>query len=131
MVTTHYVGTVEIVINQRKARGDLPLIHIKPRFVEGYIIPSECSFQTSSGENRHSRQLMAATRQQFCRDTVNTFGHDDQNFQWSRAYSYYSSPSAQKEVRRWSLGAPRDIFQAKEFQGNPPAQTTPLRLFVL
>jgi hypothetical protein len=47
MLTTHHAGTVKIVINERKARGDLPLIHIKPRFAEGYIIPSECSFQTS------------------------------------------------------------------------------------
>ena len=51
MVTTLYAGTVEIVINQRKDRGDIPLIHIKIRFAEGYIIPFECSFQTSSGEN--------------------------------------------------------------------------------
>jgi hypothetical protein len=28
------------------------LIHIKPRFAEGYIIPPQFSFQTSSGENR-------------------------------------------------------------------------------
>jgi hypothetical protein len=76
MVTTHYARTVEIVINQRKARGDLPLLHIKPRFVEGYIIPLDFSFQTSSGENKCSHQLMAATRQQLCPDTLNTFGHD-------------------------------------------------------
>ena len=61
---------------------------------------------------------MAAVRHQFCRDTINTFGHDDQNFHCSREYSYYSSPSTQEKKRRWSLGAPRDIFQAKEFQGN-------------
>jgi hypothetical protein len=52
MVTTHYARTLEIVIDQRKARGDLPLIRIKPRFVEGYIIPPQFSFQTSSGENK-------------------------------------------------------------------------------
>jgi hypothetical protein len=62
---------------------------------------------------------MAAVPQQFCPDTVNTFGHDGQRFQYSRAYSYYSSPSAQEKKKRWSLGAPRDIFQAKELQGNP------------
>jgi hypothetical protein len=65
-----------------------------------------------------SRQLMEATRQQFCGDTVNTFGHDDQNFQWSRAYSYYSSPSAQKEVI-WTSGIARagcvpEVFDCKE-----------------
>jgi hypothetical protein len=86
--------------------------------VEGYIIPSECSFQTSSGENRRSRQLMAATRQQFCGDTVNIFGREDQNFQWSRAYSYYSSPSAQNEVI-WTSGIARagcvpEVFDCKE-----------------
>jgi hypothetical protein len=54
MVTTHYKGTVEIVINHREARGDLPSIVIKPIFVEGYIIPSKCSFQTSFGENERS-----------------------------------------------------------------------------
>jgi hypothetical protein len=64
---------------------------------------------------------MEAVRQQFCPDTVNTFGHDDQNFWWSNTYYYYSSPSALKKKRRWCLGASRDIFQAKEFQGNPPA----------
>jgi hypothetical protein len=53
--TSDYTRTVEIVIDQRKARGDLPLIHIKPRFVEGYIIPSQFSFQTSSGANINSR----------------------------------------------------------------------------
>jgi hypothetical protein len=54
MVTTHYARTMEIVIDQQKARVDLPLIRIKPRFVEGYIIPSEFSFQTSSGEKGNS-----------------------------------------------------------------------------
>jgi hypothetical protein len=46
---------MEIVIDQRKARGDIPLIHFKPRFMEGYIIPSEFSFQASSGEKGNSR----------------------------------------------------------------------------
>jgi hypothetical protein len=59
----------------------------------------DCSFQILSGLKERSRQLMAATtRKQLCRDTLNIFGCEEQNFQWSRAYSYYSSPSAKKEV---------------------------------
>jgi hypothetical protein len=61
---------------------------------------------------------MAATRQQLCGDTFNIFGCKDQNFQWSRAYSYYSSPSAQKEVI-WMSGIARkgcvpEVFDCKE-----------------
>jgi hypothetical protein len=41
---------------------------------------------------------MAAARQHFCGDTLNIFGHEDQSFQWSIAYDYYSSTSAQKKV---------------------------------
>jgi hypothetical protein len=66
--------------------------------VEGYIIPSNSSFQTSSGENKRSRKLMSATQQHFCGDTVNIFGCEDQKFHWSRAYSYYSSHSDQNEL---------------------------------
>jgi hypothetical protein len=118
MLTTHHATTVEIVINERKSRGDLPFTRIGPRFVQGYIIPSNSSFQTSSGENQRSRKLMAATRQQFCGDTVNIFGCEDQNFQWSRAYSYYSSRSAQNEVI-WTSGIARagcvpEVFDCKE-----------------
>jgi hypothetical protein len=61
---------------------------------------------------------MASTRQQFCGDTVNIFGREDQNFQWSRAYSYYSSPAAQNEVI-WTSGIARagcvpEVFDCKE-----------------
>jgi hypothetical protein len=42
--------------------------------------------------------METSTRQQFCGDTLNIFGREDQNFQWSRAYSYYSSPPAQKDI---------------------------------
>jgi hypothetical protein len=38
------------------------------------------------------------TRQHFCGDTLNIFGHEDHKFQWSREYFYYSSPYAQKDV---------------------------------
>jgi hypothetical protein len=61
---------------------------------------------------------MASTRQQFCGDTVNIFGREDQNFQWSRAYSYYSTPAAQNEVI-WTSGIARagcvpEVFDCKE-----------------
>jgi hypothetical protein len=46
MVTAHSAQTLDIVIDQRKARGDIPLIRIKPSFAEGYIIPPQFSFQT-------------------------------------------------------------------------------------
>jgi hypothetical protein len=42
--------------------------------------------------------MVASSRQQFCGDTLNIFGHEDQNFQWLREYSYYSSPLAHKDV---------------------------------
>jgi hypothetical protein len=61
---------------------------------------------------------MAASRQQFCGDTLNIFGREDQSFQWSRAYSYYSSPSAQKEII-WTSGIVHagcvpEVFDCKE-----------------
>jgi hypothetical protein len=62
---------------------------------------------------------MAATRQRFCGDTLNIFGHEDQSYQWSRAYSYYSSPSSQKEVIWTSRIARADcvieVFDCKDF----------------
>jgi hypothetical protein len=61
MLTNHHAGTIDIVINERKARGDIAFTCIRPRFVEGHIIPFECSFQTLSGENRRSPQLMETT----------------------------------------------------------------------
>jgi hypothetical protein len=69
---------------------------------------------------------MATTRQQFCRDTLNNiFGRADQSFQWSRAYSYYSSPYAQKEVI-WKSGIARarcipEVFVIHmDLNGHPP-----------
>jgi hypothetical protein len=61
---------------------------------------------------------MATSRQQFCGDTVNIFGHQDQKFQWSRAYFYYSSHSAHNEVI-WTYGIARagcvpEVFDCKE-----------------
>ena len=77
MLTTHHATIVEIVINDRKSRGDLPFTRIRPRFAQGYIIPSNSSFQTSSGANQHSRKLMSAARQKFYGDIVNIFGCED------------------------------------------------------
>jgi hypothetical protein len=49
---------------------------------------------------------------------LNIFGREDRNFQWSRAYSYYSSPSAQKEVIWTSIiahaGCVPKVFDCKE-----------------
>jgi hypothetical protein len=61
---------------------------------------------------------MASTRQQFCGDTMNIFGREDQNFQWSRAYSYYSTLATQDEVI-WTYGIARagcfpEFFDCKE-----------------
>jgi hypothetical protein len=80
MLTTHRATIVEIVINERKARGDLPFTHIGARFAEDYIIPSKCSFQTLSRENMCSRKIMARDQQNIYGDTMNTFGCEDQNF---------------------------------------------------
>jgi hypothetical protein len=99
-------------------RGDFLFTRIEPTFAEGYIIPSKCSFQASSGANRRSHKLMAPTRQQFCGDTTNIFGCEDQNFQWSRAYSYYSSPSGQNKIIWTSgishVGCVPEVFDYKE-----------------
>jgi hypothetical protein len=62
--------------------------------------------------------MATTTRQQLCGDTLNIFGREDQNFQWSRAYSYYSSPPAQKDII-WASGIARagcvpEVFDCKE-----------------
>jgi hypothetical protein len=71
--------------------------------VESYIIISNCSFQPSSGANQRSHKPMASARQQLCGDIVNIFGRKDQNFQWSRAYSYYSTSVTENQVI-WTSG---------------------------
>ena len=38
MLTAHHEETVKIIINEQKARGDLPLIHIKPIFAEFRVL---------------------------------------------------------------------------------------------
>ena len=62
--------------------------------------------------------MVASSRQQFCGDTMNIFDREDQNFHWSREYSYYSSPPAQKDVI-WASGIARagcvpEVFDCKE-----------------
>jgi len=61
---------------------------------------------------------MAADPQHFCGDTLNIFGREYQSFQWSRAYDYYSSSSAQKEVIQTSgiaqEGCVPKFFDSKE-----------------
>jgi hypothetical protein len=61
---------------------------------------------------------MASTQEKLCGDIVNIFGCEDQNFKWSREYSYYSSPSAQNEII-WTSGITRvgcvpEVFDCKE-----------------
>ena len=77
MLKAHHAIAVQIVINERKSRGDLPFTRIGPRFAQGYIIPSNSSFQTSSGANQRSRKLTTVAQQQFCGDTINIFRHED------------------------------------------------------
>jgi hypothetical protein len=118
MLITHHATPVQIFINEQKSRGDLPFTHIAGIFAQGYIIPYKFSFHSSSRGNKCSCTLMATGWQQFCGDIVNIFGHEDQKFQWSRAYFYYSSDSAQKEVI-WSYGITRvgcvhKVFDFKE-----------------
>jgi hypothetical protein len=61
---------------------------------------------------------MEAAQHHFCGDTVNIFGHEDKNFQWSKAHSYNSSPSTQNEVI-WTSGivcegCVPEVFECKE-----------------
>jgi hypothetical protein len=131
MITTHHATTIQIIINERKSRGDLPFTHIGPRFAQGYIIPSKFSFHSLSGANKCSCRLMVAGRQQFCGDTVNIFEHHDQNFQWSRAYFYYASHSAQNEVI-WTSGIAHagcvpEVFYCKEVVSWCAEKYIPLR----
>jgi hypothetical protein len=57
MLTTNHAKTVNIVINERNAQGDLPLLRIKPRSVEIYIGPFDCSSQKHVITLAHSRNL--------------------------------------------------------------------------
>jgi hypothetical protein len=47
--------------------------------------------------------METSSKQHFCGDTLNIFGHEDHNFQWLRAYSYYSSPPVDKDII-WAYG---------------------------
>jgi hypothetical protein len=62
--------------------------------------------------------MAAVAQQQFCGDTSNIFWREDQNFQWSRVYYYYSSPSTKKEVIWTSeisrAGCVPEVFDYKE-----------------
>jgi hypothetical protein len=62
--------------------------------------------------------MAAKSRKQLCSDTLNIFCCEDHSFQWSRVYSYYSSPPAQKDVM-WTLGISHagcvpEVFNYKE-----------------
>jgi hypothetical protein len=61
---------------------------------------------------------MASARQQFCGDTVNIFGREDQNFHWSKAFSYYSTSAAENQVI-WTSGIAHagcvpEVFDCKD-----------------
>jgi hypothetical protein len=91
MVIANHAGFVKIVINKRRDREDFSLNYIKEQFAKGYIIVVSPKGFISSyyPVERHSRQPMAvAARQQFCGDTLNIFGHEDQKFQWYKEYLY-------------------------------------------
>jgi hypothetical protein len=62
--------------------------------------------------------------QQFCPATVNTLGHNGQRFHYSRAYSYYSSPSAQEKKRDGPLVHREIYFKPKNSKATLPAQRT-------
>jgi hypothetical protein len=62
--------------------------------------------------------METSTIQQFCGYTLNIFGCEDQEFEWSRAYSYYSYPPAQKYII-WASGIARagrvpEVFECKQ-----------------
>jgi hypothetical protein len=120
MPITHYACPINIVISRRRAQGISSLNHIKTWFAKDYILSLKCLILILSGSKECSRKLMVvATWQHFCGDTSNTFGREDQNFQWSRAYSYYPSPSSQREVI-WTSEIVHaccvpEVFECKEF----------------
>jgi hypothetical protein len=61
---------------------------------------------------------MASVPHQFCGDTVNIFGRHDQNFHWSRAFSYYSTSVAENQVIWTSeiahVGCVPEFFDCKD-----------------
>jgi hypothetical protein len=70
---------------------------------KSYIIRSHNSFKPSSTTKKPSHKPMASSPHQFCGDTVNTYGREDQNFDWSRAFSYYIIPTTENQVI-WTFG---------------------------
>jgi hypothetical protein len=61
---------------------------------------------------------MASVPHQFCGDTMNIFGHHDQNFHWSRAFSYYSTFASENKVI-WTSGIAHagcvlEVFDCKD-----------------
>ena len=54
-----------------------------------------------------SKKILSSKKKEFnCGDTINTPGHEDQEFQWSRAYNYYKSlsPIEKKMNLIWTSG---------------------------
>jgi hypothetical protein len=77
---------------------------------------------------------MEAGRQQFCGDTVNIFVEEDQRFQWSGAYFYYSSRSAQNEViwtsRIARAGCVPKVFDCKEVVSSCTEKYIPSQIII-
>jgi hypothetical protein len=101
MLIIDHAISVKIVINKRRDQEYFSLNCMKARFSKVYINVVSLKGLISSiiWLKEHSRQpMVVAARKHICGDTLNIFGHEDHKFQWSRAYSYYSSPLAKKEV---------------------------------
>jgi hypothetical protein len=62
--------------------------------------------------------MATSSRHELCGDTLNIFCREDKNFHWSSAYSYYSSPPAQKDViwasRIARAGCVLEVFDYKD-----------------
>jgi hypothetical protein len=85
---------------------------------KSYIIRSNNSFKPSSTTKQPSHKPMASSRHQVCGDTMNTFGREDQNIDWSRAFSYYSIPTTENQII-WTFeiahaGRVPEVFYCKD-----------------
>jgi hypothetical protein len=61
---------------------------------------------------------MALVPHQLCGDIMNIFNRHDQNFHWSREFSYYSTFAAEKQViwtyRIAHAGCVPEVFECKD-----------------
>jgi hypothetical protein len=47
--------------------------------------------------------MSSKKKELYCGDTLNTLGHEDQEFQWSREYNYYKALSPAREKDEFNL----------------------------